>query len=93
MSPGDRRCRCNDLGQGGIRSGAGVFRLHIDHLPATRLRQLRGYANRALPPFWLAARRTGWQPTMSADPPAQTAGTRDIGCRPVSRPCAARHFS
>lgn len=52
----------NNLGPSGMRAGGGVFRLRVDHLPGTRLRQLRGYANRALPPFWLAARRTGWQP-------------------------------
>lgn len=54
--------RLNNLGQGGIRSGEGVFRLHIDHRPPTRLRQLRGYVNRLLPAFWMAARRTGWKP-------------------------------
>lgn len=54
--------RLNNLGQSGIRSGIGMFRLHANHRSDGRLRQLRGYANRALPPFWLAARRTGWKP-------------------------------
>lgn len=52
--------RLNRLGLSGIRSGDGVFRLHVAHRTRPGMLRWRACANLLAPTFWRTARSIGW---------------------------------